>query len=474
MATNRKSLALTLPILLGCLLPLAAAQDVPDTQVVEMTLSESNSSDLGFLPRRRLAPLLAPRETLESEPKYKSRGRIYYGVVYGDSTDNVFTLVIDESGGPGKGFDTLYVDANNDNRIDPEKERFSFRMSQKDSAVDEEPLRVTIEVSSGGRKYPYRVAFRASPDSNAQNPAKTIRAQLFDPSYCEGEAFFGGKSRKIAIADLNGNGLFSDVPAENLMYGDRFFADLDGDGGFRSDIGVESQPGYPYGGYTKIAGRWYTVVADPDGRQIRISAASPALGLVQAGPSIASVHLVSKTQQCQLDFSNGLAEAVAGTYQLEAIDLKATSDSGKVWRTGAFVAGDTRPEVVVRENETVELSGGGPPLRIEPTISRGADAGELKIGLAIFGTAGEEYYWYESNPSVVKPSVEICDESRPLLPSVSFKFGRGEPQTHVWRVPGNLTGVLRITPKLDTGPFESELVSREIEVKDGRWVEEPK
>ena len=130
MATNGKLLPLTLLILFGCLLPAVTAENVPETQVVEMTLSESNSSDLGFIPRQKLAPLPAPKESLVSEPKYKSRNPVYYAAVYGDSPDNIFMLVIDESGGSGKGFDTLYVDANNDNRIDPEEECFSFRMSQ--------------------------------------------------------------------------------------------------------------------------------------------------------------------------------------------------------------------------------------------------------------------------------------------------------------------------------------------------------
>jgi hypothetical protein len=40
-------------------------------------------------------------------------------------------------------------------------------------------------------------------------------------------------------------------------------------------------------------------------------------------------------------------------------------------------------------------------------------------------------------------------------------------------VPENLTGSLRVTPKIDTGPFESVINSKTIEVRDGRWRDEP-
>ena len=37
-----------------------------------------------------------------------------------------------------------------------------------------------------------------------------------------------------------------------------------------------------------------------------------------------------------------------------------------------------------------------------------------------------------------------------------------------------MNGKLRLTPKLDTGPFESNLVSRDIRIDKGLWLEEGK
>jgi len=37
-------------------------------------------------------------------------------------------------------------------------------------------------------------------------------------------------------------------------------------------------------------------------------------------------------------------------------------------------------------------------------------------------------------------------------------------------VPKDLTGRFRVTPTIDTGPFESKTVSREIQIRGGRLV----
>ena len=54
-----------------------------------------------------------PRELLSKEPEYKSARPLYSAVELGDAKDRFITLVVDESKGSGSGYDTLYVDANN-------------------------------------------------------------------------------------------------------------------------------------------------------------------------------------------------------------------------------------------------------------------------------------------------------------------------------------------------------------------------
>ncbi len=42
---------------------------------------------------------------------------------------------------------------------------------------------------------------------------------------------------------------------------------------------------------------------------------------------------------------------------------------------------------------------------------------------------------------------------------------------HSWRVPGNLSGTFRVVPRIDTGPFESVIVEREVRIECGSWIE---
>jgi len=73
--------------------------------------------------------------------------------------------------------------------------------------------------------------------------------------------------------------------------------------------------------------------------------------------------------------------------------------------------------------KTTQLKVGGPPFRIEPTISRKADTGALVISLRIVGTAGELHDWPAGNSRGVKPDIEVRDESGRAVVSATFEYG---------------------------------------------------
>lgn len=390
-----------------------------DVQIVEMRQADNSTlTDLHYGTSQWLYPLAASREKLASEPTYKSTHPIYYAAVYGDSPDNVFTLVIDESRGTGAGFDTLYVDANNDNRIAPETERLAFPMS---TVREEHPVPVTFHVTSGGRTAPYTAGFTAFQYSDDKGP-QGIHANLRNGSYYVGEAVIGGKTRKIAVADLNSNGLFNDPEVGGVFRGDRFFVDLYNNG-YRDEKGRSGGGGLPYGELMKIDGRWYRLVVRPDGGEVRISAATPLLGKVEAAPTVASVRLYSKAQPCVLDFTGGAAEGLAGTYGVYSIRLEAKDAEGRTWQTSGAFPKDSRPQLTILANRTVPLKAGGPPLRLEPTVARGENPETLMLGLSLKGSAGEIYHWYMEHPTEVRPGVEVRDASGRLLVSASLSYG---------------------------------------------------
>lgn len=419
MSKKKQVMVPTLLCALCCLVFPAAADDAGETQVIKMQLTNSRSSDLGFGNCQWLYPFYQPPEKLAAEPEYLSDRPIYYTALFGDGIDRTFTMVIDESRGKGTGYDTVYVDRNNNNRIDDEGERLPFTMS---SVGEDKPTRIAIELSAGGKLASYYVDFTAFSYFSGKRGKEEIHVNLRDSSYYSGEAVFAGKKYRIAIGDLDSNGLFNDMEME-IFEGDRFFVDLNGDGCFSNDIDGQLYNGYPYAGYTRIMGLWYAVAASPDGGRVEISSAAPPLGRIETSPLVASMELRSETLSCRLEFSNGLAEGIAGSFEVRSLTLKAIDKEGRTWETTGRFPGDACPGVTIPVKGSVRLMCEKPILQIEPEISRKSDSDPLEIGLRISGTAGEIHQWKKSNPCRVKPGYEVRDQSGSIIHETILEYG---------------------------------------------------
>jgi hypothetical protein len=134
--------------------------DDPQTVHLEPFYEPNISNLISYGNCQWLYPLAEPNETLVSEPAYGSAQRVYYAARYGDAQDNTYTFVIDESGGTGTGFDRLYADLNNDNRLDPGCERFALTLSGL-TIKETRNVQITLSVSTGGKTIPYSFGFAA-------------------------------------------------------------------------------------------------------------------------------------------------------------------------------------------------------------------------------------------------------------------------------------------------------------------------
>ena len=357
----------------------------PQKHTVTMELYEaSNISDMtGFGNCQWLYPLDEPNETLLEQPDYNSKKLYYYAAKYGDADDKIHTLVLDESKGTGRGYDTVYVDLDNNNRIDANKEKFSFQLGTTRKTI---PVRIKLTVTSGGKKIPYYFSFAAFPYTDENNPVEKVHATARNSSIFVGKANFGEGQYKIAIADLNSNGLFNDVE-KGMFRGDRFFVDLNGDGKFKHPNfyptpGVEE--GFPYGKYTRIDEKWYSIEATPDGTTIQITPAQPQLGTVLAQKNIETVELYSDIQSQRLRFSEGSAEAIIGTYDLAVIQL-----SKDEWKCRGTFRSD-RPKVIITPGVETRIDDVFPlQISIEPIAKSASDSVELKP--KITGANGGSY-----------------------------------------------------------------------------------
>lgn len=318
-----------------------------------------------------LHPRDEPNETLLSEPDYQSTKRVYYAARYGDAADNMFTLVIDENRGTGTGFNIVYADVNNDNRIDPDRERFGFRLGTTSEA---EPVRITLSVIAGGKTLSYAFEFTAFPYKDRNNPVESIHANCRNSSIMMGEAVFGGKSCKVAMADLDSNGLFNDYE-QGLFRGDRFFADLNGDGTFGEDS--ENPESFSYAQYASIGGKWHTVEASPDGGVIQIRPAAPSFGIIQTAGPVKFVGLSSPRQFQRVEFTAGRAQALTGTYQMRGVTLEIVDSVGQRWNTGCTYR-PTGPTVAIEPNQETTLAD-GLPVTIQVAVTPGPEAGVIEL-----------------------------------------------------------------------------------------------
>ncbi len=395
----------------------ASVQAGTQRQVVALEIYEGPevSSRIGYGNCQWLDPLDEPNETLAAQPDYRSDKPYYYAAHYGDAEDNVYAIVLDESSGTGAGYDTVYADVNNDNRIDPATERFAFTLGTTSHA---EPVRMKLTVTAGGRPFPYSFEFTAFPYQDENNPVKKVHANCRNSSIFVGQAVFEGKQHKIAIADLNSNGLFNDTEL-GLFRGDRFFVDFNGDDQFRNsgDAQVES---FSYSRYTKIAGQWYTIHARPDGQSIEIAPAQPELGTVKTPKGVASIELHSTAQSQQLEFSNGSAEAVAGRYKLAGIGLSMSDENDQGWTAnGNFreedLTLDVKPGGILQLPEMLPLT-----VSIEPAGK--APFEEISLGAKIVSPAGGAF---RTPRSTGRPAggFEVQDAEGNVVAQATFEYG---------------------------------------------------
>lgn len=381
----------------------------PQRQVVQMELKGQDDTEpkLGYGTCQWLYPLEAAPEKKLQEPEYQSENPIYYAAQFGDAEDNTFAFAIDESGGTGEGYNVVYVDENNDNRFDPEKERFEFSLSTRS---DDVPRRIRLLVTAGGVTAPYHVNFTAFPYSDEKYLLEKTHANLRNSSYYEGEAVLLGRRRKIAIADLDSNGLFNDVE-HGLFKGDRFFVDLDGEGQMGS---------FPYGRYTRIEGVWYSMAASLDGSRVEITRAHPALGKIEVPSQITEARLSSATQPLDLKYVDSSDDAVVGTYRVQSVRLLAEGELSDGWALrGSFLGRE--PELTVVAGQSTRLEA-GLPLKVEPQLVVDEER-TLGIRLEITGAGGESYRWSPRRGSQSRAGFEVLDSSGKQIASGQFEYG---------------------------------------------------
>ena len=171
----------------------------------------------------------SPRALLTKEPEYRS-APIYFNLELGNAKSRFITLALDESGGPGKGYDTLYVDANNHGDLTdfpPIKLDVQKQGPQQQTLTPPAPIPLTIRYHDGESR---QVATKITFNVYRYGASQTNWSVMCQPTqHVEGKVSFGGKETLVGIYDANSlsataNWCFDDYGADRLRI------DLKGDG----------------------------------------------------------------------------------------------------------------------------------------------------------------------------------------------------------------------------------------------------
>lgn len=373
-----------------------------------------------------------PSEQLTVEPKYVSARPVYFTVQLGSGEDTTRTIVLDESGGTGKGYDTLYVDANNNEDLTDDGKLTGKVESLGGHADGVFPAtEVTLECGDGTVPCAVKLSYFSNPADDGSGPVVYLR--LVTLHYCEGQVDLGPLRGKIAVLDTTCNGIFNDrfgpTPQTEGRQGlpqpgDRILIDLDGDGAYNTKPGSREMRWVAR--YLKIGQRFYEMSASSDGRGISLKDAAPELGGIRSAGGGFYAALQSDGGVFQVWADGSDARVPVGQHRLHAYAQQKQDAQGSLWR----IEGRSGAKIEVTKDDTAELKFGA-PLKIEITSADSAGPERtpgktVAFNLSITGKGGDTYPATSITKDGVnppQPSFEILSPSGQRVASGSFEYG---------------------------------------------------
>jgi hypothetical protein len=361
------------------------------------------------------------REKLTGEPAYVSRKPLYGHVKLGNGKDTKYTFVIDESHGTRSGYDTFYIDANNNQDLtDDPKLVGTF---SADNPFSAEFPTAELKVECDGKTYTYHV----KPHVYSSNRASV---SLASAGYCQGQVTLDGKTYKVAVFDDLMNGCFNDLYASPQEYGrsgsiygvgDTMMIDLNGDGKFDKKTPYTPEV-FHLGKYLPWGGRCYEVKVSADGRSLSLTESTAPSGYIKTHCASYSAELLGEDGTVKLQ-GEARVKVPAGKYRLATCTAEAKDKEGKTWRlTGA--GSWKHPEINVQAGKVTPLSF-GPPLVAKVTYSR-TNPSEIGFNLQLTGVRNEEYTAggiTRDGEGLPPPRFEVRDSKGDMVTSGSFQYG---------------------------------------------------
>ncbi len=252
---------------------------------------------------------------------------------------------------------------------------------------------------------------------------------LWTAFYREGQLLLNGRTRRVALVDLDFDGRFNEsfVPpaVDSRDPGcDVLAIDLNGDSQFNYGKTGDSEV-MPLPKLVKVDGNYYSIDVAPDGGTIALRPAQPAFGQLDLGREEVTVGLWSDVGQQRLSGVGGKFNLPAGRYGVVSLELTKKDAGGSRWtfdmreRAGAGRLGSFE----VRPGETTSFKI-GPPFQIRTTMKRYGDSPDVMVDLDYEGQGGERYSSApkKDGKDAPEPGFKIVNSAGQVVQSGQFAY----------------------------------------------------
>lgn len=397
--------------------------------------------------------------SVAAEAKAVSKYPLYGTLKLGGKTPVVFRL--DESHGPGAGYDRIIVDwnANGDLRDD----FAGKRMGKPDpSGENRDFVFGPIEALTGKRKGPWRPVFyafgRMYSGRSVEKNEDVGELQLVPGCYLEATVEVSGVKQKIGFLDANCSVQLGDVTRAELRkerdgnswsfdWGDVVLRDRNGSGRF--DIDILSTETDPYCALIYFGPKPYTLELTENLESVRVEPYPGAVGKLDLKTTARVDHLLlcrknpsGKWEVITTDPVEGLCEAPVGTYGLYSSVVDGRDKGGATISLMSFM--EENPTTAgVDANGTARLACGAPlKLRVQARRSGYRSVGlldalssppvsnvsTLEFNVDVIGAGGERYSTFrkitprdESRPD--PPRFKVLDDEGEVIATGQFEYG---------------------------------------------------
>jgi hypothetical protein len=372
--------------------------------------------------RREALLQKVPREDLTKQPDFKNP--LYITLELGSGRGADVTAVIDESAGKGKGYDAIYIDANNNRDLtDDVVIRPEVVKAGKAVSINTEPVAVVVKYADGSMRT-IRIVLALHGGQHGRSAEMSWSAAYGLVEHLEGTLDIGErKGVAVAVYDSTAGEVLSNGCFDDFCV-DRWRIDLNGDG-----VLDEETEDFPLSRAISLDGGLWALRIDAAGKNVEVVSSELPAGRIGfnfvlvggVGISEGLVQIVSDDGYafgCAVS-GDSLFSVPAAEYRIVRAKVLATDGKGAKW-VAVFLLSEPS---AVKPGEHTVISLGAPVGMRTVTVGDVELGGHICVSPVLTGVAGEVYENISLEGTRMAPAVRIVDTEDIVLSEGNMDYG---------------------------------------------------